>query len=345
LSRALGRRTLLLAAGLSLAVLVAGAAVWAVPATTLPPIRSKVFDIGPLRLDKIYHSMEGPHDRARFDATDVEWVTGYRTAVLDAQTRAPLGDKYFCHSQLQLDSGTRLMVTATGIPEVRFPPGFGLPLSQILTGIPEAGRGVSVLGMALNNFDQDINRDVTIRVTVDYVTKADAAAGKPLRRLYKVGLPMTREAAPGAGATGHEHHMESGDSTMAGMGELVEGMSQHWRVPPGKQTTSRRFKDIVPVDATVHYALVHLHNYGVWMRLRDVTTGKTLWQTDAGYDAKQRQIIKIPIFESVAGFPLPKDHEYEIETLYDNTTPEPVDAMAMMYLFYSPVPDVKITYR
>ena len=49
-------------------------------------------------------------------------------------------------------------------------------------------------------------------------------------------------------------------------------------------------------------------------------------------------------YSSDEGFPLYKDHVYEIEALYNNTTDHDVDAMAMMVLYYYPKGDVSVTY-
>jgi len=69
----------------------------------------------------------------------------------------------------------------------------------------------------------------------------------------------------------------------------------------------------------------HLHDYGDWLRLEDVTTGKILWETTPEHDAEGR----------VSGVPLGKlwwrggvriypDHVYRVSVQYTN----PLDAMA-----------------
>ncbi len=80
------------------------------------------------------------------------------------------------------------------------------------------------------------------------------------------------------------------------------------------------------------------------MRLTDVTTGEELWRTEVVYEADRRQIRSIPVYSSTTGFPIYRDHVYEIEAFYDNTSGETVDAMAMMNLYYHPVGDVDIAY-
>jgi hypothetical protein len=115
-------------------------------------------------------------------------------------------------------------------------------------------------------------------------------------------------------------------------------------VPPGLQKTRKLDQDFVPIDGTVHFAWAHLHNHGVYMRLTDVTDGKVVFQADVENEADRDQIANITYYSSDEGFPLYKDHVYEIEALYNNTTDHDVDAMAMMVLYYNPKGDVGITY-
>lgn len=300
-----------------------------------PPtaVRSRTFDMGPMRIDRIFHSMDGPHERLTIDPSEMAWITGYSTHVVDADTGERMGDEFFCHSQVQMVNETRLLVTATGIADVRFPEGFGLPLHRILRGMPPPYRGVTVLGMVLNNFDATMNRSTKVRATVEYMTDEEAEA-RGLKKLFKVELPMIVEP---------ETH-ETSDAAQGEHCVVVGGLKSHWMVPPGTQTTRRRFAGLFPVDARVHYAAVHLHNHGRFMRLRDATTGEDLWRTDVVYEPSRVQIAKIPFYSSARGFPVFRDHEYEIEAFYDNTSGSPTDAMAVMYLYYNPVVDVDITY-
>lgn len=321
---------------------------WAVPLVSLtvatllactgtsgPKPHTKTLDTGPLLIDRIYHSMDGPHERLNLDTEGIDWITAYRTEVVDAGDGRRLGDEFFCHSQVQLNNLTRLLVTATGISEIAFPRGFGLPLKQIRHGLPDPSwRGVSVFGMVLNNFDTTMNRSTRVRMAIDYFTDAEAKAAG-LKKLYKVELPITVQPAAG----------EAPEMVHGGEGcVLVNGLKSHWLVAPGKLTTSKRYREVIPVDATVHFANAHLHNNGVGIRFIDVTAGKTLWQTSVVYEKNRRQIARIPEYSSVQGFPVFKDHEYEIEADYDNTTGETVDAMAAIYLYYHPLVDVNITY-
>ena len=90
-------------------------------------VQTMIAETGPLTIDGTYHSMEGPWQRVAIDTTNIAWITGFRTDVIDATSGERLGDEFFCHSQLQLATSARLAVAATGIEEIRFPAGFGLP--------------------------------------------------------------------------------------------------------------------------------------------------------------------------------------------------------------------------
>lgn len=306
------------------------------PATAEAPraaVRTRTFDMGPMRIDRIYHSMDGPHERLTIDPSEMAWITGYSTHVVDADSGERMGDEFFCHSQVQLVNETRLLVTATGIADVRFPEGFGLPLHRILRGMPPPYRGVTVLGMVLNNFDATMDRSTMVRATIEYTTD-DEARARGLKKLYKVELPMTVEPKTD----------ETPDDATGEHCVVVGGLKSHWMVPPGPQTTRKRYSGLFPVDARVHYAAVHLHNYGRIMRLKDATTGEELWRTEVAYEPTRMQIAKIPFYASARGFPVYRDHEYEIEAFYENTSGAPTDAMAVMYLYYNPLVDVDITY-
>ena len=303
-----------------------------------PAPRIRVIETAPLALDRIYPSMTGPSARTLVDTSDLDWVTAFRSEVIDVATGLPMSDEFFCHSQLQLPDGFRLMLAATGIAEIRFPEGFGMPIGQILRGLPESERAISFLGMILNNHIPDIDRFAQVRATLEYWTDEEIGSPPRLKKLYRTNLIMAVEDleayTPGPGETAKE------DVTTHCV--LVEGERTHWIVEPGRQLTRKRYRNKVPVDGTVHYGVVHLHNYGVYMRVSDVTTGETLWQTDVINEANRVQISRIPAYSSTTGFPIRRDHEYEIEVLYDNTTGNDVDAMAMMSLFYHPAGDENI---
>lgn len=310
------------------------------PALTGEAPRVRVVETGPLRIDRLYPSMTGPSEWVDVDVSGIGWVTAYKTEVVEADSREKLGDQFFCHSQLQQLNTTRLMVTATGAEEIRFPPGFGMPVGQLLGALPPAERSLMFLGMVLNNYEQEIDLLTRIRATIEYYPAEPVGRPPRLKKLYKTGL--TLEVEDLAAYTPDSDTPVNPDVTTHC--SLVNDSVSHWYVPPGPQITRKRYRDFLAVDGTVHYAVVHLHNYGVYFRLTDVTTGEQLWQTDVVYEPERMQIEEIPMYSSATGFRIYKDHEYELEAYYNNTSDADVDAMAQIDLYYRPDGDVELFF-
>ena len=302
--------------------------------------RTKVLETKQLHIDKLYPSMTGPASRVGLDVSDMDWVTSFKSEVIDLTSGKPLGDEFFCHSQLQMWNSTRLMVTATGSDEIRFPPGYAMPFTQILSGVPPQERVMSMFGMVLNNHEETIDAHVTVRGTLEYYRKSDLPPERSFKQLYKAGLTLHVEDIEEYVPEQRSEHYDDVTTHCV----IVGDNTSHWIVPPGPQLTRKRYRNFLAVDATVHYAKVHLHNYGVYLRFTNVTTGEVLWQTDVEYEKERKQIARIPEYSSVQGFPIYADHEYEIEAFYDNTTDRDVDAMAQIDLYYYPGPGVFITY-
>lgn len=311
-----------------------------------PAPRTTTFDTDTLAIDQIYHSMQGPFDRVYLDASELDWVTAIRTDVIDQASQQRMGDEFFCHSQLQLVNGTRLLTMATGADELRFPKGFAMPVSAIVAGQPKDKRALTFLGMVLNNHETDINRQAKVRTTLEYFDDDDFGTSPRPKKLYMTSLLMEVEDLEEYKPGKDEPPISEDVTTHCALVEQPLGgkLALHWMVPPGLQKTRKLDKNFVPIDGTVHFAWAHLHNYGVYMRLTDVTEGKVVFQADVENETKRDQIANITHYASEEGFPLYKDHVYEIEALYNNTTDHDVDAMAMMVLYYNPEGDRSIKY-
>jgi len=311
-----------------------------------PKPRIAIAETGTLPIDRIYHSMQGPFDRVGVDASKLDWVTAVRTDVIEQAGQKPMGDEFFCHSQLQLLNGTRILTMATGADELRFPKGFAMPVSAIVKDEPKGQRQLTFLGMVLNNYETGIHKQTKVRTTLEYFKDSDFGTRPRPKKLYMTSLLMEvkdlDEYKPGK----DEPPISDDVTTHCALVEQPLGgkLALHWMVPPGLQKTRKLDQNIVPIDGTVHFAWAHLHNYGVYMRLTDVTEGKVLFQADVQNEPDRDQIAHITNYSSTEGFPIYKDHVYQIEALYNNTTDHDVDAMAMMALYYNPKGDVSIKY-
>lgn len=308
----------------------------------LPRPRVAVIETGPMPIDRIYTSMAGPFQRVRMNAPGMDWITGFKATVVEADSGELIGDEFFCHSQLQLPDGHRPIVTATGISEIRFPKGYGVALYEAVDQYRGANpQPLSFLGMLLNNYDTQIDVQAKVRAEIEYLTQDDVGDPPRLKKLYSAFMPMTVEDLAEYIPPEPAHPApegQSADEEVTTHCALVNGLVNHWMVPPGLQLTRKRYSgDFLGVDVTIHTAVVHLHNHGRYMRLTDLTRGEIVWQSDVVYESDRAQIVEIPIYSSAEGFVMRKDHEYEVEVLYDNTTDHDVDAMAMLYLYFHPI--------
>ena len=152
-----------------------------------------VAETAPMHVDQIYTSMAGPFERLSVDTNGLDWITAYRTVVVETPDSELIGDEFFCHSQLQLVNGMRMMVTATGADEVRFPEGFGMPMGQILRDLPPNLRHLTMLGMVLNNHESPVDRWAAIRATLEYYSDEEVGSPPKLKELYKSSLTVQVE--------------------------------------------------------------------------------------------------------------------------------------------------------
>lgn len=112
-------------------------------------------------------------------------------------------------------------------------------------------------------------------------------------------------------------------------------MTGHWVVPPGRDVRRTVVTKILnlPFDTTLHDAGVHLHPFALSLELRDLTAGKTVFRAQAENIPRGIGLSRVATFTSVRGEPVYKDHEYELVSVFDNTTPTDQDAMASMFLY------------
>lgn len=231
---------------------------------------------------------------ASVDAAEIGWVTGFQAEALDEAGKR-LDRAWLGHAELRLDNETQLLVVTSRTPEILFPAGFALPLAQILRDMPAAWRGASVLA---TTGGEPAGPPVSVRTTIRYLPAT--RDGRPLKFKSLYVLSLSGNAA-----------------------EEQE---------PAAQGQRKKYSYLVPVDSTVHYGVVYLPDRARYMRLTDLNDGKVLWQADAG--PRPGQVAGEPVYSSETGFPLYREHEYEVEVMCDAAGPEPIDAV--MYLYYHP---------
>jgi hypothetical protein len=192
------------------------------------------------------------------------------------------------------------------------------------------------------NPDGQVHR-VRHRVSIDYVRDGDLE--RPMKPLFKtsgwglVSLDGER-AVFGAENPGKEHGEgclpgETATDTHLRSDALGQSFSSHWVVPPGREVNRTRVTEIlgIPYDTSVHYIAVHLHPFAESLELVDLTTGKSVFRSRVTPVEGEIGIARVEYFSSEEGIPVFAGHEYELVSVYDNTSPEPQDSMAVMLLY------------
>jgi len=313
----------------------------------------------PYRLDKIYHSMEGPMSiqsgirLATAEKSKVQWITGLETQVVDATEQKPISQEFFCHSNLtfgehdltpdqhneELGGKThldwRLFTLVPGRLAIDLPPGFGVPIPK--------DAALDYLTMSLNLNARD--RAVNVRMRTKVHTIAGDEPGAPTKALFRRALYVMQRRSQAAD-TGHScmanartQHIGAGCAEVSKAnltaGKPGEDLINLWSVPPGRHVYTMEITPQLnlPFDTTIHYATIHVHPFARGMELRDLTTGITVFRLNSQDWPDRIGVAHVDEFKSVDGVRIFRDHRYELSAEYDNTSASNADAMAILYLY------------
>jgi hypothetical protein len=307
------------------------------------------------RIDKIYPSMTGPWSQAVFTLLDqsqpeLVWITGAEVRMLDATGKQAMPDEFMCHANLDMDAeqfrqsmGTgkeldgRLFTLSQGQLRVMFPQGTGVPVRSDLP--------LTLITQVLNLNHPKIDTEVRHEVTSHFVRDRDAQAA--MVPLYESGVSaqvsLEGKALPyditGSGFAGMQSGMCIPGEKAIDWNEQQDRYGRrftgHWVVPPGRQVNHTRCTSImnVPHDTRAHAIAVHLHPFAESLELRDVTDNKPIFKSAAENFREGVGLKHIDALISAEGVPIYAHHEYELICVYNNTTDQPVDSMAVMYLY------------
>ena len=341
---------------------VAGGIIWGVgapvfakpPTARLGPIIVEKTVLSPVyHVDRKYRSMMGPQSTQAIHVGDPDedslvWITGYSARMVGKDGRSSMPQEFMCHSNLDLDpvdhrkyvqaeksiSG-RLFTLSQGQFEIDFPPGFGIPVRS-----KEAlNLTTQVLNLNEDAPDLHVRHEVKIRYALDTPPRRI----KPLfqKSVYGLALVEGKDGHYGKGSGG-SHHAEGGgclERSNASTHTYEDGQGRtftgHWVVPPGREVNTTRVTKLLalPYDTTIHYIAVHLHPFAESLELKDLTARKTVFRSEATNYARKIGLKKVHALSSAAGIPVFADHEYELVSIYRNTSGEPQDSMAVMYLY------------
>ncbi len=313
-------------------------------------INSDVFHI-----DRLYKSMEGPSRFYDFpllvtDRSELVWVTGYRATMMGADGTSVESQEFMCHSNLNIwddqyeaDFGTmrhttkRMFTLSQGQFDIDFPQGFAIPMMSDQT--------VQLGAQVLNHNVADRELDVRHRVSIEFVRDRDLAVPmKPLFTAFGEGLVALDDDARHY-SVDNPSPDQHGEGCLVGK-PAVEGkhfypdaagrrFAGHWVVKPGREENRTLVTELmqIPFDTTLHYIAVHLHPFAESLELRDLTTGETLFKSRVENRADAIGILRIDHYSSTVGIPVYAEHEYEMVSVYNNTSGIDQDSMAVMYFY------------
>ena len=111
-------------------------------------------------------------------------------------------------------------------------------------------------------------------------------------------------------------------------------------VPPGEHTyrsdVSNQFK--LPYATKAHYVTGHLHPYAKSLQLIDLETKEVLFSIESEDFKDKIGVEKMTEVTSQEGVLIKPEGRYELVTRYHNTSDEPIDAMAILYLYLAENP-------
>jgi hypothetical protein len=323
-------------------------------------IQSKQFLSAVHFIDAKFKSMQGPFTSQRVFLVDAEsrellWMTGFETTMVDQSGTDPISQEFLCHSNLDLSPevhrealglpvrpfSRRVFTNSQGFQGIRFPPGFGVPVAS--------DEPLLLNNQVVNHNVENARLKVRQKVTVHFARDSDL--GRPMKPLFQAQAMVMvslegHEAYVGTQDPSAEEHGASciageaaGGPMAAHKGLVQDSLGQkftaHWVIGEGRSEYRTLVTEPLGLqfDTTLHYIAVHLHPFAESLELRDLTAGKSLFHSQASNLRDKVGLDHVEEFSSAQGIPVFKDHDYELVSVYNNTTAEKQDSMAVMFLY------------
>jgi len=307
-------------------------------------------------VDQIYRSMEGPMAKGTVRVSpgqepELLWIVRYE-AVITAPDGARLSEEFMCHANIDTPDtygdrfrsglriiGNRLAVLSQGQLAIEMPDGFGIPWVS--------NEPLEITTQVLNHNLVDQTLELRQRVFIDYVRDSDLE--KPLKPLIQNGVFGMALVEGDSGYFGipkdaidvsrHGQGCAMADSASERhllRDPLGRSFSAHWVVKPGRHEYHTLVTEMLklPYDTKAHMIAAHLHPFAVSLELLDLTTDETVISVKATQVGGGRVgLARVQEITSVEGIPMYRNHEYELVSVYDNTSGVDQDSMASMMLF------------
>ena len=301
--------------------------------------------------------MEGPQTTETFallpnQPPELVWITAVRTEVVGVDAAVPMPTEFMCHLTMDInppqhkalfewkkDPASRIFILSQGTTWLELPQGFGVPVLS--------NEGFNINTQVLNHNIEHPNYRVRQKVTVEFIRDSDLK--QPLKPLFAASTPGMKLLE---GKDGY-WNIENPDKSKHGLGCSVgehaansvpwlitpdkygRKFTSHWAVKPGREENHYNITWWLhlPFDTKLHAAQIHLHPFGESLEVRDITANKSVFKAYARNATDRININSADLFLSEEGVPMYKDHEYELISIYNNTTSTDKDAMATV-MFY-----------
>jgi len=316
----------------------------------------------PFHVNQKWKSMEGPSHQtpvviSQSRGLEYLWFRGYRTEIIPADGDGTVSQEFMCHNNLDFImkppfhseifgwgrekaafQSPRLFTLSQGQFEVTLPEGFGLPL--------RSDEGIFLTTQVLNHNIENADISVRHRVEIDVVRDEDLE--EPLKPLYASAVTIMASL----GDTDAYYAVKDPDAVHQGSScevgttpdtikehvytdELGQRFTGHWVLKPGREIrhtlVTKRLN--VTSDTRIHFIGAHLHPFAESLALRDLTTGETLYTIEATGPETGIGLEHVTFYSSTEGIAVYRDHEYELVSIYNNTSGVDQDAMAVLFLY------------
>lgn len=316
---------------------------------------SQTYDI-----DQLYRSMQGPRSDlvvslATSDEPELLWIKGVHAVLVD-ELGEPISQEFMCHvvgsiEEMEernaalglpttqsngLPRESRFATLSQGVYHKQYPPGFGLPI--LSTHL------LKFTSQVLNMNAPEADVRVRHRIVIQYIRDADLK--QPIRAITSsfANVMMLVEGDEGSGYFGirqpdeatHGASCSVGQKADSDLGLMNDGhrkFTPHWILPPGETNNETLATELMDIryDTTIHSIDVHLHPFAKWVELRDLTSGTSVFRSQARQVDEGIGLASVQTFRSEQGIPIFRDNQYAIVSAYDNTSGDAQDAMAAMY--------------
>jgi hypothetical protein len=326
----------------------------------------------PFLITAQFDSMHGPAQTYALsfgvEEDEILWLRGVRNRAVVPSTQRVLSEEFLCHSNMALagspdrlrrvnerfvataSTDPRLFTLIQGRNDVTLPEGFGFPVA--------ASEALIFDSMVINKNWTELPLELAVETAIDY--RLDSELEERPRALFKrriftflevagaalEGAASGPEASRGGHHHGEAHHgvaREGQQTATAGMASNLVGHDRegreytfHWVVEPGRHEYRSEVSTqlLLPFATTLHYATAHLHPFGESVAIVDLDTGETVVHLGAREYDDRIGVAEMDELSSVEGVSFDPSHRYELVTVYDNRSDQPIDAMAIVYLYF-----------